>query len=64
MINRVVAQFKAKYEKVENEQDPLFYTMDHTASFYLMAPDGRFITKFAYGISADVLADKIAAIIR
>lgn len=66
MIKRVVAQFKAKYQKVENknEQDPLMYTMDHTASFFLMAPDGRFITKFAYGISADVLADKIAAIIR
>lgn len=66
MIERVVAQFKAKYQKVENdnEQDPLLYTMDHTASFYLMAPDGRFITKFAYGISPDVLANEIAAIIR
>ncbi|MDH5601677.1 MAG: SCO family protein, partial [Gammaproteobacteria bacterium] len=66
MIKRVVDQFKAKYQKVENEneQDPLLYTMDHTASFYLMAPDGRFITKFAYGISADVLAEKIVEIIR
>ena len=66
MIKRVVDQFKAKYQKVENEneQDPLFYTMDHTASLYLMAPDGRFITKFAHGISPDVLADELAAIIR
>ena len=66
MIKRVVAQFKAKYQKVENEneKDPLMYNMDHTASFYLMAPDGRFITKFAYGISPDVLANEIAAIIR
>jgi hypothetical protein len=31
---------------------------------YLMAPDGRFITKFAHGISPDVLADELAAIIR
>ena len=66
MIKRVVDQFKAKYQKEENEneQDPLLYTMDHTASLYLMAPDGRFITKFAHGISAVVLADEIAAIIR
>ena len=66
MIKRVVDQFKAKYQKEENEneQDPLLYTMDHTASLYLMAPDGRFITKCAHGISAVVLADEIAAIIR
>ena len=66
MIKRVVDQFKAKYQKEENEdgQDPLLYSMDHTASLYLMAPDGRFITKFAHGISPDVLADELAAIIR
>jgi protein SCO1/2 len=66
MIKRVVDQFKAKYQKVEDgdEQDPLLYSMDHTASLYLMAPDGRFITKFAHGISPDVLADELAKIIR
>lgn len=66
MIKRVVDQFKAKYQKEEIEagQDPLLYTMDHTASLYLMAPDGRFITKFAHGISPDVLADELAVIIR
>ncbi len=66
MIKRVVDQFKAKYQKVENENehDPLLYNMDHTASLYLMAPDGRFITKFAHGISPDVLANELAAIIR
>ncbi|RKZ68218.1 MAG: hypothetical protein DRQ44_04745 [Gammaproteobacteria bacterium] len=66
MIKRVVDQFRAKYQKEETEsgQDPLLYTMDHTASLYLMAPDGRFITKFAHGISPDVLADELAEIIR
>ena len=66
MIKRVVDQFKAKYQKeeIEEGQDPLLYTMDHTASLYLMAPDGRFITKFAHGISPDVLADELAVIIR
>jgi cytochrome oxidase Cu insertion factor (SCO1/SenC/PrrC family)/ABC-type Zn2+ transport system substrate-binding protein/surface adhesin len=66
MIKRVVDQFKAKYQKIEGEsnQDPLMYLMDHTASLYLMAPDGRFITKFANGITPDVLAVELAAIIR
>jgi len=66
MIKRVVDQFKAKYQKVENEnnQDPSLYTMDHTASLYLMAPDGRFITKFANGISPEALAKEIAATVR
>ncbi|MDT8281885.1 MAG: SCO family protein [Gammaproteobacteria bacterium] len=66
MIKRVVDQFKAKYQKeeIDEGQDPLLYTMDHTASLYLMAPDGTFITKFANGISPDALADELAAIIR
>ena len=66
MIKRVVDQFKAKYQKeeIENGQDPLLYNMDHTASLYLMAPDGSFITKFAHGISPDVLADELAVRIR
>lgn len=66
MIKRVVDQFRAKYQKeeIESGQDPLLYTMDHTASLYLMAPDGSFITKFAHGISPAALADELAAIIR
>ena len=66
MIKRVVDQFRAKFQKeeIDKEQDPLLYTMDHTASLFLMAPDGSFITKFAHGISPDVLADELAAIIR
>jgi len=66
MIKRVVDQFKAKYQKVENEnnQDPSLYNMDHTASLYLMAPDGRFITKFANGISPEALANELTATVR
>jgi protein SCO1/2 len=57
MIDRVAAQFKAKYEKViEDDKDPSYYLMDHTASLYLLDPQGRFITKFAHGIEPDVLA--------
>ena len=57
MIRRVADQFGAKFERVESaSSDPDHYTMDHSASFYLMGPDGRFISKFAYGIDAETLA--------
>ena len=58
MIERVAKQYKVVYEKVNDEDgDPNMYTMDHTASLYLMAPDGSFVTKFAYGISPAQLVE-------
>ncbi|MES9843151.1 MAG: SCO family protein [Candidatus Sedimenticola sp. PURPLELP] len=58
MIDRVAQQFKARYEKVlEEGTDPDLYAMDHSASVYLMAPDGKFITKFAHGISPESMAE-------
>ena len=60
MIERVAKQFNVRYEKVlEEGMEPDMYIMDHTASAYLMAPDGSFITKFAYGISPQQLVEKI-----
>ncbi|AKH22008.1 hypothetical protein AAY24_02655 [Sedimenticola thiotaurini] len=60
MIDRVVKGYRARYEKVEEEGgDPDLYIMDHTASVYLMAPNGEFITKFAHGISAKQMVDAL-----
>lgn len=65
MIQRVADQFKVQFEKSKSEpSDPGLYAMDHTASLYLMAPDGSFVTKFAHGISADTLVKELDAIIR
>ncbi len=58
MIERVAKQYRVRYEKViEEGGDPDLYIMDHTASVYLIAPNGEFITKFAHGISAKQLVD-------
>ncbi len=63
MIDRVAKQFRVKFEKVAGDSsDPDFYAMDHTASLFLMAPDGSFVTRFAYGISADDLVKQLLAI--
>ncbi len=65
MIQRLADQFGVRFEKGEvDPDDPNLYAMDHSASLFLMAPDGRFATKFAYGISAETLADKLREYLR
>jgi protein SCO1/2 len=60
MIDRVARQFKVRFEKViEEGMDPELYAMDHTASVFLMAPDGSFLAKFAHGISSEQMVEKI-----
>ncbi len=57
---RTAELFKARYEKVPAEDgDPRRYTMDHTASLYLLGRDGEFITKFAHGLPAREVASQI-----
>lgn len=64
MIERMTTQYKVKYEKVaEVSADPQLYLVDHSASLYLMAPDGSFLRKFVYGISAEQLAQELAEIL-
>jgi len=65
MIKRVADQFGAKFERVESDSsDPDRYSMDHSASFYLMGPDGNFISKFAYGIDSETLARELLGKLR
>jgi protein SCO1/2 len=60
MIHRVLQEFGVTAEKVPDKGgDPKKYLIDHSASLYLMAPDGRYITQFAHGITPDQLAQKL-----
>ncbi len=62
MTQRVIKEYKLTVEKVlEQGQDPDKYLLDHTASVFLIGPDGRFISKFAHGITPSQLADKLNA---
>ncbi len=61
MIEKVARQYRVIYEKViDDPSQPDMYQMDHTASVFLMAPDGRFIAKLAHGISPTKMAERIA----
>ena len=65
MIQRLADEFHVKFEKGEvDPEDPNLYSMNHSAGLFLMAPDGRFVTKFAYGISAETLAEKLREYVR
>lgn len=65
MIERVAEQFRVRYEKYLPEGAPADrYSMDHTASLYLIGPDGVFITKFAHGITPEQLAAELDQLIQ
>ena len=54
-IAKVAKEFKVYAAKVKGET-PGSYTVDHSAIFYLMGPDGRFIAHFTHGITPEELA--------
>jgi cytochrome oxidase Cu insertion factor (SCO1/SenC/PrrC family)/ABC-type Zn2+ transport system substrate-binding protein/surface adhesin len=65
MIDRVAARYRVKYEKViDGDTPPGQYLMDHSASVYLMAPDGRFLAKFAHGIPPERMAEELRGWLR
>lgn len=65
MIDRVAKRFKIKYEKqVDPSADPERYAVDHSTGIYLMAPDGKFVTRFAYSLSAEQIVEKMGALVR
>lgn len=52
MIERMASYYKARYERVDEPgQRPEDYQMDHSASLYLLDPEGRAIAKFLHGIN-------------
>jgi protein SCO1/2 len=52
--------YRVKYRKVHRPGDPPdIYTVDHTASVFLMGPDGKFLAKFLHGTGAEEMARRI-----
>ena len=60
MTKRIAELFRARYEMVPSESgDAARYTMDHTASLFLLGRNGQFVTKFAHGLPADEVAQRL-----
>jgi protein SCO1/2 len=51
--------YRVAYSKVENKDSAGDYNVDHSALVYLMDPEGRYVTHFSYGLSADQMAEKL-----
>jgi protein SCO1/2 len=51
--------YRVSYSKVENKDSAGDYSVDHSALVYLMDPEGRYVTHFSYGLSADQMAEKL-----
>lgn len=60
LVRRAAENFKVRYEKISTPgADPLNYSMDHSAGMYLLAPGGRFLDKFPYGMAVGEIAARI-----
>jgi protein SCO1 len=55
--------YRVAYSKVENKASPGDYTVDHSALVYLMDPEGRYVTHFAYGTSVQEIAEKLGRLL-
>jgi protein SCO1/2 len=63
LVRRVADHFKVRYEKHwEPGAKPDNYSIDHSAGMYLLGPDGAFITKFAYAMPPQEIADRLRAL--
>jgi protein SCO1/2 len=52
--------YRVSYTKVENKASPSDYSVDHSALVYLMDPQGKYLAHFAYGTSAEDMAEKLS----
>ena len=62
-IAAVAKAYRVSYAKVENKDSTSDYSVDHSALVYLMDPEGRYVTHFSYGLSADQMAVKLGKLL-
>jgi protein SCO1 len=55
--------YRVSYAKVEDKESAADYGVDHSALVYLMDPEGRYVTHFSYGLSAEQLAEKLGKLL-
>lgn len=56
-VAAAAAAYRTRYRKVPLEGGG--YVLDHSAITFLMAPDGRYLTHFAFGIPPEIMARRI-----
>lgn len=62
LVKSAADRFKVRYEKVREPGAPADqYSIDHSAGMYLLGPDGAYAQKFAYGMPAAEVAERVRA---
>jgi len=51
--------YRVYFAKSKTEAGDRDYLMDHTSIIYLMGPDGRYVTHFTHGVTAETMAKRI-----
>ncbi len=62
-IARVARQYGARYMKQKPNSDG-HYAVDHSASIYLVGPDGRLAGSLPHGATAQEIADRIRSLLK
>lgn len=62
-IDAVARAYRVYHKRVNDEKSAAGYTFDHSALIFLMDPSGAYVTHFAHGTSADVMADRLAKVL-
>jgi protein SCO1 len=55
--------YRVSYAKAEDKESAPDYGVDHSALVYLMDPEGRYVTHFSYGLSAEQMAEKLGKLL-
>ncbi len=58
-VSGVAKAYRVYFAKSKTEAAPGEYLMDHTSIIYLMGPDGRYLTHFTHGTTAETMAARI-----
>lgn len=62
-LEAILTQFGARAEKRQMNESALGYLMDHTASIFLIAPDGYLLEQFIFGTTHEDLVHDIQIIL-
>ncbi|KAB2851702.1 MAG: SCO family protein [Hyphomicrobiaceae bacterium] len=63
-VRQVAKAYRVYYNKVKDEKSTAGYTVDHSALFLLMDPEGNYAAHFSHGTNVDVMTKRLDEVVR